>query len=204
MHVPLAKHLAASQIMSLHYLVKYCCLLDAHIYKPFWWSLCCNFEYRSVLTTATLLLLPFFCFTNRFFGVTLVLAGSPKLKFRESSEHIYTRRTLSCRPTNSLNTLAESDRFMVMIVLPLVNDNVYVQVRACVCVCVRALQRLLNANPRPECFVSANLPVNKQKNRLVNVLPCQFIVASLLATTGRVYTYIYIYLFNMKSYTKYT
>jgi len=44
-------------------------------------------------------------------------------------------------------------------------------------VCVCLLQRLLNAAGRSECFVSANLPVNKQKNRLVNVLPCQSLTA---------------------------
>jgi len=45
------------------------------------------------------------------------------------------------------------------------------------------LQRLLNADSRPECFVSANLPINKQKNRLVNVLPCQFVTFPLCFET---------------------
>ena len=44
------------------------------------------------------------------------------------------------------------------------------------CLCAYAsfvLQRLANIKANPSRFVSANLPVNKFKNRLVNILPCK-------------------------------
>jgi len=36
------------------------------------------------------------------------------------------------------------------------------------------LQRLASMKVNPMKFVSASLPVNKFKNRLVNILPCKF------------------------------
>lgn len=41
------------------------------------------------------------------------------------------------------------------------------------------LQRLANMKASPNRFVSANLPVNKFKNRLVNILPCKYYCRSL-------------------------
>ena len=37
------------------------------------------------------------------------------------------------------------------------------------------LQRLANVKASPNRFISANLPVNKFKNRLVNILPCEWL-----------------------------
>ncbi len=36
------------------------------------------------------------------------------------------------------------------------------------------LQKLANVKANSSRFVSANLPVNKFKNRLVNILPCKY------------------------------
>ena len=37
-------------------------------------------------------------------------------------------------------------------------------------------KKLANVKANPSRFVSANLPVNKFKNRLVNILPCKFVI----------------------------